>query len=83
MSLYSPGIVGHWSTRVGGAETWNMIAVDMMEIALWDMTSVKQVYYRIWEYRLGVVAGESPNRDYTACFYHKAGLMAAWPYENR
>ena len=83
MSLYSSGIFGHWSTRVGGAKTGNIISVDMMEIALCDMTSVKQVYYRIWEYRLGVVAGESPNQHYTACSYHKAGLVVAWPYENR
>lgn len=34
----------------GGAETSNRIlmAVDMMEIAHWEMTSLKQVYYRIW-----------------------------------
>lgn len=62
----SLGIVGHQSTRLEGAEAESRVqtAVDTTEIALWELTSVKQLNFtpECSEYiGLGTVAAEPPN----------------------
>lgn len=69
-----------------GAEEGNrvLMAVDVTEIVLQEMTSVGQLNlvpkYRkhIW---LGSL-GTNPKLQWVACSYQVAGLVETWPYQN-
>ena len=75
VSFFS-GIVGFWSMRVEGAEAGSRVhtAVDMTEVALWEMTSVRQLHF-IPEY--------SEARTHKVCSVTIKGAMEKQIHEYR